>query len=163
VRASHENRAPLRSLSPLLGGPGASRPRGTNAAGLGWTEQVKRASLLLTERSGATEMLDDNPQLVSLLDYVKADGRVCPMPIRWQELWEMLPGRERRGMAWEPPAPLILGEWWSTPSFAKVERLAEQIRYAHTHGVLAEVDGFLRGLPEAEWAHLGEFLSPPGA
>ena len=105
-------------------------------------------------------MTDENPLLALLLEYVRADQRVCPMPLRWQELWEMLPGRHRRGASWEPPPPLILGEWWSTPSFAKAERLTEHIHYAEAHGVLAEVDRFLRALPEAEWAHLGEFLSP---
>jgi hypothetical protein len=108
-------------------------------------------------------MVDEDPVLASLLEYVRAQDRVCPMPFRWQELWEMLPGRQRRGPSWEPTPPLILGEWWTTPSFAKMDRLSEHINYAATHGVLAEVDRFLRGLPEAEWAHLGEFLTPPGA
>lgn len=84
------------------------------------------------------------------------------MPVRWNELWEMLPGRQRRGASWEPPPPLVLGEWWSTPSFAKLERVREHISYAAGHGVLEEVDRFLRGLAETEWAHVGEFLTPPG-
>jgi hypothetical protein len=108
-------------------------------------------------------MADENEQLAALQGFIKAEQRVCPMPLRWQELWEMLPGRVRRGGTWEPPPPLILGEWWSTPSFAKAERLAAHIDYAAAHGALAQVDGFLRGMPEAEWAHLGEFLTPPGA
>ena len=106
-------------------------------------------------------MADENQLLASLQEYVRAKQRVCPMPVRWSELWEMLPGRERRGASWEPPPPPIRGEWWSTPSFSKMERLAEHISYAHAHGVLAEVDRFLRALPEGEWAHLGEFLTPP--
>jgi hypothetical protein len=106
-------------------------------------------------------MADENPQLASLLEYVRAERRVCPMPLQWKELWEMLPGRVRRGMSWEPPPPLVVGEWFSSPSFAKMERLGEHIQYAATHGVLAQVDLFLRGLPEGEWAHLGDFLTPP--
>ena len=106
-------------------------------------------------------MADESQLLASLQEYVKAEQRVCPMPVRWKELWEMLPGRERRGASWEPPPPLILAEWWSTPSFSKMERLAEHIDYAQAHGVLTDVDRFLRALLEGEWAHLGEFLSPP--
>ncbi len=83
------------------------------------------------------------------------------MPVRWNELWEMLPGRTRHGSEWQPPPPLILSAWWDTPSFAKSERLAEHIHYAAEHGVLEPVDRFLRGLPEGEWAHLGEFLTKP--
>jgi hypothetical protein len=108
-------------------------------------------------------MVEGDPVLASLLEYVRAQERVCPMPLRWQELWEMLPGRPRRGPGGEPPPPLIRGEWWSTPSFAKMDRLAEHIGYAAAHGLLAEVDRFLRALPEAEWAHLRDFLTPPGA
>lgn len=106
-------------------------------------------------------MADENEPLTSLLDFVKANERVCPMPVQWNELWQMLPGRQRHGATWEPPPPLILTAWWDTPSFAKMERLAEHIRYASAHGVLAEVDRFLRALPEAEWAHLNEFLTRP--
>lgn len=112
-------------------------------------------------RAPEEAMLDDSPALTALLEYVKEKDRVCPMPVRWSELWQSLPGRERRGGAWEPPPPLIVGEWFSTPSFAKQERLAEQIRWADAHGALAEADRFLRGLAEAEWAHVGEFLTRP--
>jgi hypothetical protein len=104
---------------------------------------------------------DESQVVASLLEYVKAEQRVCPMPLRWTELWEMLPGRKRSGSIWEPPPPLILAAWWDTPSFAKAERLAEHINYARDHGVLGDVDRFLRGLTEGEWAHLGEFLSRP--
>src|SRR5512139_575297 len=99
--------------------------------------------MLISSRQGADGMAEESQQLASLLEYVKAEQRVCPMPVRWQELWEMLPGRQRRGVSWEPPPPLILGEWWSSPSFAKAERLTEHIQYAATHGVLVEVDRFL--------------------
>jgi hypothetical protein len=34
-------------------------------------------------------------------------------------------------------------------------------RAEDAHGVLGEVDRFLRELPEREWAHLGEFLTRP--
>jgi hypothetical protein len=35
-------------------------------------------------------------------------------------------------------------------------RLEEHLRYAAAHGILDAIDGYLRGLPETEWAHLGE-------
>lgn len=100
---------------------------------------------------GEVQMLDD------LLEYVQRHGRVCPMPQRWSELWEMLPERTRVGLGREPSPPLILAAWWDTPALLKMARLQEHIRYAETHGVLADVDRFLRGLPENEWAHLGDF------
>ncbi|MBI4179448.1 nucleotidyltransferase domain-containing protein [bacterium] len=39
----------------------------------------------------------------------------------------------------------------------KIARLAAHIRYADAHGCLAEIDRFLRGLREEEWAHLADF------
>lgn len=91
-------------------------------------------------------------ELATLLEYVQADGRVCPMPLRWNELWEMLPGRTRRGSGWEPGPPLILAVWWSTSAGQKRERLREQIEYAARTGVLTEVDRFLRALGQSDWA-----------
>lgn len=97
-----------------------------------------------------------NVMLQSLKTYVRSERRVCPMPQRWKELWEMLPERRRVGGGWEPPLPLILDGWWHTSAQEKMLRLQQHLEYAAAHGVLEEVDAFLRALPEAEWAHLGE-------
>jgi hypothetical protein len=95
--------------------------------------------------------------LEALLEYVQRDARVCPKPQRWNDLWQMLPRRRRVGNGWVPALPLILAAWWDTPAPLKMMRLAEHIRYAEAHGVLVAVDSYLRGLPETEWAHLGDF------
>jgi hypothetical protein len=62
-----------------------------------------------------------------LLDYVKADGRICPNPKEWNVLWEMLPDKQQFGSSWEPPLPLILAAWLETPHFRKEARLNEHI------------------------------------
>lgn len=90
-------------------------------------------------------------KLKALLEYVKADGRVCPMPDYWNQLWEMLPDKKRVGMGWEPSLPLILAAWWDTPLLSKILRLDEHIRYAAEHGVLDDVDAYLRGLRPEQW------------
>jgi hypothetical protein len=94
----------------------------------------------------------------ALLDYVRENGRVCPVPHRWNELWKMLPSRRRVRDGWEPPLPLILAAWRSTPVLMKMMRLEQHIRYAEAQGVLADMDRYLRGLPEEDWAHLVLFL-----
>ena len=94
--------------------------------------------------------------LQELVSFVRENRRVCPVPRRWNELWEMLPSRRRVGDSWEPPLPLILAAWWHTPPFMKMLRLQEHIEYAKAHGVLADIDRYLRGLPEEDWAHLGD-------
>jgi hypothetical protein len=95
--------------------------------------------------------------LDALLARVRDNGRVCPIPDRWNELWEMLPARRRVGHGWEPPLPLILAAWWETPALMKMICLEQHIRYAAAHGVLADIDRYLRYLPEEDWAHVGEF------
>jgi hypothetical protein len=91
-----------------------------------------------------------------LLDYVKANGRVCPQPMRWNALWEMLPERRRAGGGWEPALPLILGAWWETPALNKHLRFLEHLEWARTHGCVDQVDVYLRALQEADWFHFGD-------
>ncbi len=99
--------------------------------------------------------------LTALSEYVRQNGRVCPAPHRWHALWKMLPRRQRVGNGREPALPLILGAWWDTPALLKMLRLEEHIRYADAHGVLVEVDRYLRGLPENEWVHLSDSQGRP--
>ncbi len=62
---------------------------------------------------------DEADKLRELLEYVKANGRVCPMPVRWNELYEILPRKHRVGSGWHPPLPLILAAWYDTPALLK--------------------------------------------
>lgn len=94
--------------------------------------------------------------LESLLAYCQDSSRVCPMPMRWNELYKLLPNQKRKGLGWEPSLPLILAAWHDTPNIMKMLRLKEHIEWANTHGALEEVDAFLRGLPEDEWHHMGD-------
>ena len=86
-----------------------------------------------------------------LKQFVLSDGRVCPQPYHWNKLWEMLPDRKRLGSVWEPPPPLILGAWRDASAGAKRMRLFDHIRYAADHGVLDQVDRYLRDLNPDQW------------
>ena len=92
----------------------------------------------------------------SLIQFCREKDRVCPQPLRWNELWQMLPNRQRVGNGWEPSLPLILAAWWDASDLAKMLRLAEHIEWADKHGKLEVVSRFLRSLPESDWHHLGE-------
>src|SRR4051812_40432994 len=104
----------------------------------------------LTERTGVSD------QLESLVAYCRAEGRVCPMPEQWLELWEMPPDKQREGSGWRPSPPLILAAWWDTSSLDKMFRLQEQLGWVEAHGGLEAVAAFLRGLVEDEWHHVGD-------
>ena len=91
-----------------------------------------------------------------LISYCRENDRVCPKPMLWSRLWEMLPERSRVGGGWQPPAPLILAAWHEAPAMLKMTRLAEHIQWAAQHGALGKVDNFLRGLREEDWFHIGD-------
>ena len=88
-----------------------------------------------------------------LLAYVRADLRVCPQPIAWGRLWQMLPDNRQVGSDWIPPQPLILGAS-QAPATMKIACLEGQIRYAADRGLLPQIDAFLRALPVSEWQYL---------
>ncbi|MCX7112834.1 MAG: hypothetical protein NTX45_22490 [Proteobacteria bacterium] len=96
-------------------------------------------------------MIETTDKLGSLLSYVEADGRICPQPQRWNELWELLPNKERTGAGWKPPLPLILAAWWHTTDLEKMLRLKAHIEYAAKNGTIDEIDDFIRCLPQVDW------------
>jgi hypothetical protein len=95
-------------------------------------------------------------ELDQLLAYCREKERVCPVPRRWHELWEMLPEKTQLGIGWQPPLPLILAAWWEASDAAKQERLEEHLRWAADHGALGNANHLLRSLPESDWHHVGD-------
>ncbi len=98
-------------------------------------------------------MSDRSEIFQQLVDYCQVGGRVCPVPQKWQELYELLPNKIRKGSGWEPALPLILAAWWDTPHLSKMLRLREHLEWADDQGVIHSVDSFLRSLPEDQWYH----------
>ena len=90
-------------------------------------------------------------QLRRLLQYACEEGRICPQPDKWHELWEMLPGKYRADDGWSVPLPLILDQWDDTTSLDKMMRLKQHIEYAADKDMLDPVEKFIRGLTREEW------------
>lgn len=84
----------------------------------------------------------------SLISYCRENSRVCPMPMQWDALWNLLPNRKRVGSGWEPALPLILAALHDTPALIKMLRLDEHIRWADQQITLDKISTFLRNLPE---------------
>lgn len=94
--------------------------------------------------------------LQEVLAETQKNNRVCPQPMQWKELYDLLPEKRRKGTGWEPPLPLILAAWWDTPAVAKMLRLREHIEWAAEHSCLDQVYSFLTQLLESEWHHVGD-------
>jgi hypothetical protein len=80
-------------------------------------------------------------------------NRVCPQEPQWQRLHALLlqqPAPEE-----PPPPPMTPSEAAVAPPLAKRLRVRDQVEWAERHGLLREVLGFLRSLPEEDWLHIG--------
>ena len=86
----------------------------------------------------------------NLIKYLESKGVVCPMPQKWNELYEMLPNKKRRDVGWEPSLPLILSAWDSPMLFKKL-RFLEHLEYAYKNDVINEIDKYLRALNDEDW------------
>ena len=117
-----------------------------------WDRFVDMANNICAQQDTPARLLT----LEEVLAEVQKNKRVCPQPQRWQQLFDMLPDKQRKGAGWEPPPPLILAAWWETPAMSKMLRLRAHIEWASSHGCLVEVYSFLRELPEDQWHHIGE-------
>jgi len=89
--------------------------------------------------------------LQDLISEIEKNDRVCPQPTKWNELYEILPDKKRKGNGWEPSLPLILVAWYDTSIIAKKLRLREHIEWASEHGCLDSVYSFLVSLKDDEW------------
>jgi len=86
----------------------------------------------------------------------KIKHRICPMPQKWNDLWQMLPARERNGNGCIPPLPLILGAWHYTSNKEKELRFYEHLYWASDQGSLDKIIEYLNSLQEKDWYHEGE-------
>jgi len=89
--------------------------------------------------------------LIEVLEYSKKNGRICPQPKKWDELWKKLPNKKRVGNSWEPSVPLILGAWHYCSGVEKMMRFEEHIKYASDQKSLEQLYDFLKSLKEEEW------------
>lgn len=82
----------------------------------------------------------------------RRNNRVCPQPAFWQQLYDMLPDKQRS----QPPVPMVGDAWLGTPSIPKRVCLRQHIEWADEHGALEPVFAFMKGLSEDQWLHMGD-------
>jgi hypothetical protein len=91
-----------------------------------------------------------------LLGYCQSNNRVCPKPVDWIQLWQILIDRKKSGTEWQLSGPPIRAAWWHTTDPKKQARFSDHISWACDHGLYEEVHQFIRSLSENQWHHLNE-------
>ncbi|MEJ7929755.1 hypothetical protein WG922_07195 [Ramlibacter sp. AN1015] len=80
-------------------------------------------------------------------------NRVCPRPVAWQQLHDMLLARAPAGDR-PPPPPAASDQREPTSFLARRMVLRDQLQWAEAHGLLPDALGYLRGLTEEQWQHV---------
>jgi hypothetical protein len=91
-----------------------------------------------------------------LLRCCRENGRICPRPQQWNELYQLLVKTAPTVVSQKPRLPLILAAWSETSDQEKQERLEQHVRWAYDHATFDPVAKYLRSLPEDKWHHAGD-------
>lgn len=94
--------------------------------------------------------------LLQIIELCERENRVCPKPVKWNDLWNLLKNKIRNGNSWIPSLPLILAAWDFTSDFSKKERLDEHLKWAEEQNQLDEIFQYLSSLNESDWHHKNE-------
>ena len=86
----------------------------------------------------------------TLWEYCTNNNRVCPMPMKWNDLFNLLKGHEKLDL------PLILNGWEMSSPLEKNLRFKEHIQSAQDTEQIEEIGEYIRLLKEDDWAHYGE-------
>jgi len=91
-------------------------------------------------------------EIGKLKEYSRLNNRICPMPLRWNELFNLLRNKKPK----EPAVPLILAAWWEVSAMDKQARFIQHLEWAEKNDQIDEISDFIYGLPEADWFHIGD-------
>lgn len=75
----------------------------------------------------------------------------------------MLPNKAHVDRQWQPQLPRVLSSWWASSDLQKSQRFVEHLLWADRHGVIADIDAYLRELKaDAEdWSNSWHISNEP--
>jgi hypothetical protein len=91
------------------------------------------------------------PTLDEVIAYATAEGRICPTPPEWGEVYRIVLTSALKAGHTSPRPPLFLAAWWHTSDGEKQERFHSHLRLAHRYGVLNDVNTYLISLTVEQW------------
>ena len=83
----------------------------------------------------------------------RRNNRVCPRPLLWSALYELLEGDHYADMR---PPPVLPRSWATLSNLQRRLHFHEHIEWADRHGKLDELARFIATLAEPDWVHMGE-------
>lgn len=78
--------------------------------------------------------------------------RVCPLP----DAWNRIAGLLREATGEDPPQPLVLEAWFSSPEAQKRRRWEETVEWASARGLRQIIDS----VPDDSWCTEADLLPP---
>jgi len=97
-----------------------------------------------------TNKVKNKENFESLWKYCTSNNRVCPIPMKWNDFFNMLEKHENLDL------PLILNGWDMSSPLEKNLRFKDHLQSAAGNNQLDEIGNYLRSLKEEDWAHYGE-------
>ena len=106
-------------------------------------------------RSNSLTQADNSQELEQ---YLHSKELVCPMPVKWAELWELM-RKEATAIGVSVPSidiqPLVLSGW-EADDRAKNQRFRAQLKYVIEAGLSQSVRDFLSELAPTDWLRFSD-------
>ena len=97
--------------------------------------------------------MNDKTELKAYIDECNAKNRVCPKPMKWNDLYKFIKIKTKKD---DVEKPLILTGWYETPLLAKIACFQQQLEYAYDNGIFESVKNYLSKLTEEQWHHIND-------
>ena len=91
-----------------------------------------------------------NENLQNLLNLLESTDRVCPLPKRWNSIWNIISRLDENKTL---SAPLILNGWYMSNNLEKMLRFRSHLEFASKNNCLDKVVKILDTMTESVWHH----------
>ena len=96
-----------------------------------------------------------NTELINLIEYCQANGKVCPNPPQWEGMFKLIRLDKNYIRNVFPENPLILGVWHYSSDKEKQLRLAAHVYWSYKNNTFNQVQSYLMRLSEDKWHKVG--------
>jgi len=103
------------------------------------------------ESDEKTKMTDNPSPIKKYVPDYHVTGKVCPVPIVWNNMYNLMLKLQRvRKIEEKPPHPLVLHGWYSSDEKKKI-RFSEMIEYSEKYNLDTSIQSFINKLSDDDW------------